>query len=522
MTLASAPTEPEAPGTRPNRPNILFIQSDQHNPAVMGCYGDPVVETPNLDRLAARGARLTSAYCASPICVPSRMSLITGRFPHENEVWTNDQSLDSAIPTYAHALGAAGYRPVQIGRMHFNGPDQLHGFAERRVGDHSPNWAGSPRPVDHGALTGTAGPARVSLELSGRGQSAYEVHDEEVTDATVDYLDRFGESRAPGEAVCLSVGLMLPHQPFVARPEDYARYEGRVGLPSTAATPLDDCHPYIRWWRNRTGIEQVTESEAIRARTAYWALVDRLDALIGRILDAVERNGLSDKLIIVYTSDHGDQLGEHGLWWKQTLYEGSARVPALISWPPAIPAGTVIDNPVNQFDLLATVLDAAGAPQLPRSRARSLLGLLNSPETADWHNTAFSEYCMNDDSTGATYSANLGGPDVHSRPGGVQNRMIRSGPWKLNYYHGFRPQLFNLDDDPQETLDLAADTAFAGVRAELTDRVLDGWDPERIRNRMRVLKSEQQILESWASNIDPPDSLRWDLRPEMDYLEPDR
>ena len=142
MTLASGPSEPDAPGTRPGHPNILFIQSDQHNPAVMGCYGDPVVETPNLDRLAARGARLTSTYCPSPICVPSRMSLITGRFPHENEVWTNDQSLDSAIPTYAHALGAAGYRPVQIGRMHFNGPDQLHGFAERHVGDHSPNWPG--------------------------------------------------------------------------------------------------------------------------------------------------------------------------------------------------------------------------------------------------------------------------------------------------------------------------------------------------------------------------------------------
>ena len=218
----------------------------------------------------------------------------------------------------------------------------------------------------------------------------------------------FGESRAPGEALCLSVGLMLPHQPFVARPEDYARYEGRVGLPTTPATPLEDCHPYIRWWRNRTGIEQVGETETIRARTAYWALVDRLDALIGRILDAVERNGLSDNLIIVYTSDHGDQIGEHGLWWKQTLYEGSARVPALISWPPGIPAGTVIDNPVNQFDLLATVLDAAGAPQLPRSRARSLLGLLNSPETADWHNTAFTEYCMNDDSGGATHSPNLG------------------------------------------------------------------------------------------------------------------
>ena len=145
-------------GTARRRPNVLYIQSDQHNASVTGCYGDAVVRTPNLDGLAARGVVMDAAYCASPICVPSRMSLITGRYPYENEVWTNDHILDSAIPTYAHSMGAAGYRPVQIGRMHFNGPDQLHGFAERLVGDHSPNYIGSPRPVDHGALEGTRGP----------------------------------------------------------------------------------------------------------------------------------------------------------------------------------------------------------------------------------------------------------------------------------------------------------------------------------------------------------------------------
>ena len=164
------------------------------------------------------------------------------------------------------------------------------------------------------------------------------------------------------------------------------------------------------------------------------------------------------------------------------------------------------------------MLDAAGAPQLPRSRAQSLLGLLETPETAGWDGTAFSEYCMNDEAGGVAYSANLGGPDVHARPGGIQNRMVRSGPWKLNYYHGFTPQLFNLDDDPREERDLAEDPAFVDIRAELTDRVMEGWDPDRVKQRMRVKKSEQQVLEMWAANIDPPDSLRWDLRPEMDYL----
>ena len=157
------------------RPNILYIQSDQHNPNVTGCYGETTVRTPNLDALASRGTIFTNAYCASPICVPSRMSLLTGRYPYENEVWCNTQTLSSAIPTYAHAMGAAGYRPVQIGRLHFVGYDQLHGFAERYVGDHSPNYMGSLHPVDHGDLEGTAGPTRVALEKSGYGQSSYEV-----------------------------------------------------------------------------------------------------------------------------------------------------------------------------------------------------------------------------------------------------------------------------------------------------------------------------------------------------------
>ncbi|GIT19428.1 MAG: hypothetical protein CM1200mP39_22340 [Dehalococcoidia bacterium] len=125
------------------RPNILFIESDQHNPAVIGANGDPVIQTPNLDALTARGIVFETNYCASPICVPSRASMLRGRHPYQNEVWTNNQYLHSAIPTFAHSLGAAGYKPVQIGRMHFNGPDQLHGFTERFVGDHNSNHLGA-------------------------------------------------------------------------------------------------------------------------------------------------------------------------------------------------------------------------------------------------------------------------------------------------------------------------------------------------------------------------------------------
>ncbi len=175
------------------RPNLLYIHSDQHNAAVAGCYGDQHVHTPHLDRLAGAGALFTSNYCCSPICVPSRMAMLTGRHPWQNEVWTNSHVLNSGIPTLAHSMGAAGYRPALIGRMHSVGPDQLHGYCERLVGDHSPNFPAFPKISSIlGQLHGTAGPERTSLRLAGAGQSGYQVHDEAVTAAAVDWLNRLG------------------------------------------------------------------------------------------------------------------------------------------------------------------------------------------------------------------------------------------------------------------------------------------------------------------------------------------
>ena len=497
------------------RPNILYIQSDQHNPNISGCYGEDTVRTPNLDALAARGTVLTNAYCASPICVPSRMSLLTGQYPYENEVWCNTQILSSAIPTYAHAMGAAGYRPVQIGRLHFVGQDQLHGFAERYVGDHSPNHMGSLHPVDHGALEGTAGPQRVALEKSGYGQSAYEVHDEYVTAATVDYLNRLGVRKRSGfevEPFSLSVGMMLPHQPFVARKEDYDEYVGKVPMPRIREPYSYSLHPYFQWWRKRTGIEEVSEEEIMRCRTAYWALVTRTDALIGEMLDALRQNGFEDNTLVIYTTDHGEQVGEHDLWWKQTFYEDSARVPAIVSWLGVLPEGGLCDRVINQFDLNATMLEATGSPSLPRSHGRSLISLLNDPAGTPWEDVAYSEFMM--------YAQRDGLPfDVHSPPDGSVQRMIRYEEWKLNYYHGMRPQLFNLAEDPQELNDLAEDPAYSAIRDELVARVLDGWDPDEVTRKMALAQRDEQVMREWAETVDPPDTYRWDLHPEMDYVD---
>ena len=305
-------------------------------------------------------------------------------------------------------------------------------------------WAAFTR-LTTADLEGTAGPTRVALEKSGYGQSSYEVHDEYVAAATVDYINRLGIRKRSGfevEPFSLSVGMMLPHQPFVARKEDYDEYVGKVPMPRKREPYSDKLHPYFQWWRKRTGIEEVDDDEIMRCRIAYWALVTRTDALIGEMLEALRRNGFEDNTMVVYSTDHGEQVGEHDLWWKQTFYEDSARVPAIVSWPGVLPEGGRCERVINQFDLNATMLDAVGAPPLPRSNGRSLIDLLKEPDGTPWEDVAFSEFVM--------YAQRDGLPfDIHSTPDGSVQRMVRYNEWKLNYYHGMRPQLFNLGRRPQ-------------------------------------------------------------------------
>ncbi len=345
-------------------PNIFYIHTDQHTPFVTGCHGDPIVKTPNLEWLAAHGVMFDAAYCNSPICVPSWMSMLTGLHPYQNQAWTNEHSLDSPIPTHVHALG----------------PDQLHDYTDRPIGDHSSNYIGGVGP-NRGELAGTAGPHRVSLERSGPGQSPYEVHDEYVTAASA------RRSQESDEAFCLTLGLMMPHAPFVARKECFNYYHEHITLPETTEAFSEDLHPFVQWWRRHTETVSVAEEEILRSRAAYWALVSRVDDMIGQMLDTMRQNHLLDNTFIIYASDHGDMLGEHSLWWKHTFYEHSVRVPLIISWPGRLPEGHV----ASALDVNATMLDAG--PALPGSSGRSLIPLMTDSAAA-WDHVAYSEYCL--------------------------------------------------------------------------------------------------------------------------------
>ncbi len=487
------------------RPNLLFLFSDQHARRVAGCYGDAVAQTPNLDRLAAAGVTFDEAYCPSPLCVPSRMAMLTARHPCAQECWTNDDYLRSDAATWLHALGAGGYRPVLAGRLHSMGPDQLHGYAERTVGDHSPNWGGVPRH-DLGVLNRANDPWPESLANSGIGQSAYQVKDADTAQAACEALRAHAAARKAGsdEPFCLTVGFLLPHPPYVAWREDYERFAGRVPPPRHGTPPSPE-HPWEHWWRSDRKLEDVDPVAVDRARTAYYALTFRLDHFVGQVLDALEASGEADNTLVVYTTDHGDQLGERGLWWKHTLYEDSIRVPLLMAWPGRLPAGERRAQVCNLIDVAVTMVDALGAPALPHADGRSLLAVARDAQAA-WTDETFAEHCTD------TVPAWTGGRRV-------QQRMVRQGPHKLIYSHGDAPMLFDLARDPCERHDLASDPAQRALRERLLARVLDGWDPDAIAARIAARRREKDIIDAWARHVGPRDAFRWTLTPELNRLE---
>lgn len=496
--------------TRP--PDILFLFSDQHARDVAGCYGDPLGATPHLDALAGRGVTFTDAYCPAPICTPSRMSLLTGRWPHEQSCWTLEDGLASDLPTFAHGLGAVGYRTISVGRMHSVGPDQHHGFAERIGGDAGPNWLGVARQR-LGPLAGAQGPSGPgpgglarSLACAGPGQSGYEVVDEATAAAACERLAALGRARAAGDDTpfMMQVGFLLPHCPFVARPADYARFAGRVPPPRLPRSQPE--HPWIAGWREEGCTGGATAVQVDRARTAYWGLVHALDARIGRILAALGGSGLDRDTLIVYASDHGEQAGERGLWWKNTFYEQSVGVPLVLAWPGRLPPGARCPRVANLADLGATFLAAAGAPPLPRSRGRSLLGVAADP-AAPWEDATFSEY--------VTDSAS---PWTGRVP--TTQRMLRAGRWKYVHVEGTRPMLFDLAADPGEAVDLGDSEAHAEVRRSLAARLLAGWDAAAIRREVDARTAEKRILRDWGARTRPPSTAQHLLEDADSWLDP--
>ena len=481
------------------RPNLLIIMSDQHNQHVLGCAGDPHVRTPNLDALAARGVKFDSAYCSAPLCVPSRMGFLTGRSPSDLGVWTNECALDPETPTFAHQLALAGSETVMCGRMHFPGPDQHRGFVRRLVGDVSGARDESQPLFERRIPLHTTGQTYPSVRDSGPGRSSYIAYDDDVIRRACQYLQQ-REKDQPDRPFCMVVGCLLPHNPYICPRPLFEQYMDSAELPGPAASELEVLHPAIQEWRRVRGVGQITPEDARRARAAYFGLVTRLDGRIGELLAALGTTGFAADTVVVYTSDHGDMAGEHGMWWKDCFYEGAVRVPMIWSWPGRFRQGAEVPAVTSLLDVGPTCLELTGAEPLPGAAGRSLLPMLESEVPADWPDTAIAE-CF---------------------PHGLRPaRMIRQGRWKLIHYHGYEhPQLFDLELDPGEQTDLGRCPEHGAVRDALLARAMDGWSGAAIERTVAARRQARRIVHDWEQTVPPGESEIWRVPPGTNEFDP--
>ena len=327
---------PSSSGSK-GKPNILMICSDQHTARVTGAYGDGLVSTPNLDALAADGCRFDACYCNNPVCVPSRMSFMTGRYPFRCESLGNQSVLDSRYPTLAHIAVRGGYHAVLSGKMHFTGPDQRHGFLERPFGENSTMalYGGANRDHEGAPYCHLGNCSRPdSLFHVGPGTNPMVAYDQAVTKASVNWLKRYAGADPVGRPpFFLVTGFLLPHCPFIAPPRLFKKYYGKVKAPRLTAQELSSLHRWHQSYRKWVHLDDVPEDNFDRAAAAYYAMTELLDRNIGILIDTLKRSGLWENTIIMYFSDHGEMLGQHGRWHKETFYEDAARVPLIIRDP---------------------------------------------------------------------------------------------------------------------------------------------------------------------------------------------
>ncbi|MEK7345713.1 MAG: sulfatase-like hydrolase/transferase [Pseudomonadota bacterium] len=452
------------------RQNVIVIMSDEHDPRHSGCYGSQFVKTPHIDALAARGVRFSSAYTPSPICVPARAAFATGMRVHQARLWDNALPYHGQIRGWGHVLQEHGIQVESVGKLHYRAEGDPVGFDKEHlpmhvVGGHGMVWASIRDPY----LLRFAG-QRMLGEKIGRGESSYTQYDEEVTRTAVDWLHA---QSGRAEPFVLYVGLVAPHFPLIAPPQFYDLYAD-MPIPPVKLHPQDghQRHPWIQAYADFEQVEESFKSPEERAQAfrAYYGLCSFLDHNVGQILQALQASGLQDNTTVVYTADHGDNLGSRGLWGKSTLYEESARVPMIVAGPGIAPG--ICETPVDLLDLFPTILESVGLDPAPEMQARpgqSLRQLAQAPVQAD--RVILSEY--------------------HAAGSNTAAFMLRRGRYKLIHYVRHAPELFDLALDPEELRDLASDPAHAAVLQAMQAALRDICDPEAMD---ALAKQDQQAM----------------------------
>ena len=456
------------------QPNILIIMVDQLNGRLFPDGPADWLHAPNLKALAARSTRFANAYTASPLCAPARASFMSGQLPSRTGVYDNAAEFASSIPTYAHHLRRAGYQTCLSGKMHFVGPDQMHGFEDRLTTDIYPadfGWTPDYRKPGEridwwyhnmGSVTG-AGVAEISNQMEYDDEVAYH-----ATRKLYD-LSRGGDARP----WCLTVSFTHPHDPYVARKKYWDLYENCDHLmPDIGPIPYadQDAHSQRILDANDRDNFNITEDHIVRARRAYFANISYIDDKVGEILHTLKDTRQEAKIIFV--SDHGDMLGERGLWFKMSFYDGSARVPLMISAPEMEPGLTTI--PVSSVDILPTLCDLAGVDMdevMPWTDGQSIVPLGQGAERTD---PVAMEYAAE-----GSYS-----PMV----------SLRYGKWKFNRCNLDPDQLFDMIADPHELTNLADHPDHQGTVTQLRAKSESRWDLDAFDASVRQSQAGRWVV----------------------------
>ena len=451
--------------------NLLVLMSDEHNPKFLGAAGHSFIATPNLDALAARGTRFSAAYTACPICVPARASFAVGRYVHDVGYWDNADGYDGAIPSWHHALRDAGHRVVSIGKLHFRGrKGDDHGFSEEIVPMHVIDGIGDVKGLIRERIPVRKGGDKMARK-AGPGESPYTIYDREIASRAQTWL----HEEAPkwrDRPWALFVSFVAPHFPLTAPARWFYRYFNQdLPLPKLYGKDERPHHPFTDDYARTVDYDPhfASPADVKRAIAGYSGLVSMMDENVGDVLAALRAAGLENNTRVLYTSDHGDNAGARGLWGKSTLYEESAGVPLIVAGP-GVHEGRVVATPVSHIDCAPTILEAVGLPGLVGGRRLPGASLFAVAEGAMPARPVISEY--------------------HAISAVAGAFMLRFGKWKYCHYVAYRPQLFDLEADPEELVDLATDPGFADVVAEGERRLRGTLDPEAVDARAKERQSE--------------------------------
>lgn len=476
------------------QPNILFIMADQMSAKAMPIYGHPVVKTPALSRMAAEGVVFENAYCNSPLCGPSRLSMMSGQLPHKVGGYDNAPEFAASTPTLAHYLRLNGYLTCLSGKMHFAGPDQLHGFEERLTTDiypadfgWTPNWAEPDAKVTFQDMQNVieAGPCARSLQID---------YDDEVEFLAQNWL--FDQARKKiRQPFFLTVSFTSPHDPYVAEPEFWDLYhDDEIDLPRVGPIPADrrDAHSARIHEHYSIGKADVTDDILRRTRRGYYASISYIDAKVANLMQTLRKAGLDEDTVVIFASDHGDMMGERGLYYKKSFFEWSIRVP-LIFWSPGRYAPNRVAAPVTLLDLLPTFQDIAGGArdEILEADGNSLEPALAGREMAE--RTIAGEFLAE-----GVFEPTF---------------MLRRGRYKLFHSEIDPPLLYDLEDDPDELQNIASAPEHQAQLHALQAEAAQLWNASEIRTKIIADQNRRRLIDRAHKIGKPP---VWDYQPLVD------